>query len=244
MSARGEHQELQARLKYHFKTPALLAEALRHSSFANEQTDPELRDNERLEFLGDAVLNLVIGHLLMNAYPQMKEGELSRIRAHLVNEAQLADIARGLRLGQFLKLGKGELQSGGHEKNSILANTLEAVVAAIYLDGGFNAVFTIIQDRFHDLTAAAAQMAMGLDFKSRLQEALQSTRREVPHYQVVEESGPDHDKTFRVVMTVGRLSTEGLGKSKKLAEQEAARRGLDALASLGGPQPDRPPASK
>ncbi len=230
MTGLDEYQDLQSVLKYHFKTPEMLQEALRHSSYANEQTDPALRDNERLEFLGDAVLNLVIGHLLMNAYPHMREGELSRIRAHMVNETQLADLARRLRLGQFLKLGKGEIQSGGHDKNSILANALEALIAAIYLDGGFSAVFTIIQDHFQALIVAAARMTMGLDYKSRLQEALQSAQHEVPQYHVVEESGPDHDKTFRVVMTVGNLRTEGLGKSKKLAEQEAARRGLEAFA--------------
>ncbi len=236
MTEFNDDQVLESILKYHFKTPAILQEALRHSSFANEQSDPSLHDNERLEFLGDAVLNLVIGHLLMDSYPQMKEGELSRIRAHMVNESRLADVARRLRLGHFLKLGKGEIQSGGHDKNSILANALEALMAAVYLDGGFNAVFTIIQDHFQTLIAAASQAAMGMDYKSRLQEALQSAWHEIPQYQVVEASGPDHDKTFRVVMTVGPLKTEGQGKSKKIAEQEAARKGLELLAG-GKPAP-------
>jgi ribonuclease III len=230
----NEHQQLQSQLGYVFKAPELLLEALRHSSFANEQSDPTLHDNERLEFLGDAVLNLVIGHLLMTAYPHMKEGELSRIRSHMVNEAQLADLARRLQLGRFLKLGRGEIQSAGHDKSSILANAMEALIAAIYLDGGFAAVFTIIQDQFRELIAAAPRVTMGLDYKSRLQEAIQSMLHEVPHYQVVEESGPDHDKTFRVAMTVGRLRAEGQGKSKKLAEQEAARKGLEAIADRSG----------
>jgi ribonuclease III len=229
-----EYQHLQAQLGYAFKAPELLLEALRHSSFANEQSDPTMQDNERFEFLGDAVLNLVIGHLLMNAYPHMKEGELSRIRAHMVNEAQLADFARRLELGRFLKLGKGEIQSGGHGKSSILANALEALIAAIYLDGGFSSAFTTIQAHFRTLIADAPRMTMGLDYKSRLQEAVQSMLHEVPHYQVVEESGPDHDKTFRVLMTVGQLKAEGLGKSKKLAEQEAACKGLEAIAGRSG----------
>ena len=137
--------EIEEKLCYHFTSIDLLEEALRHSSYVNEQIDTDLRDNERLEFLGDAVLNLVIGHILMQRNPDLKEGDLSRIRANLVNEAQLARIARWVDLGSFIMLGKGEIQTQGREKNSILADTFEALLAAVYLDGGFDAAFKIIE---------------------------------------------------------------------------------------------------
>jgi ribonuclease-3 len=222
-----DHSKFQHTLRYTFKNPLLLEEALRHSSFVNEQADPGVRDNERLEFLGDAVLNLVIGHLLMRAYPQMHEGELSRLRANLVNETQLAEIARSLDLGPNLLLGKGEIQSNGQEKNSLLANALEAVIAAIYLDDGFEAAEKTIQCHFNELVQAAPDLTAGQDYKSRLQEAVQSTIKEIPQYRVVEESGPDHEKTFTVVMNVGTIQTHGVGRSKKAAEQEAARKGIE-----------------
>ncbi len=224
-----DYHSLQTALGYHFDNLALLEEALRHSSFVNEQNHPELRDNERFEFLGDAVLNLIIGHLMMQAYPDMREGDLSRIRANMVNETQLAQIARTIDLGPWLKLGKGEILSQGHEKNSILANALEAVIAAIYLDSGFDTVMAVIQSHFQHLVAEATQINVGIDHKSRLQEKVQSALKATPEYSVIAETGPDHDKTFRVRMQAGPFKAEGEGKSKKLAEQEAARKGLDLI---------------
>jgi ribonuclease III len=229
MDAYGGHDDLQRRLGHRFNHPDLLAEALRHSSFVNEQAGP-LRDNERLEFLGDAVLNLAIGHLLMRTYPELREGDLSRIRANMVNETQLADIARGLELGSYLQLGKGEMLTGGSDKNSLLANALEALIAAVYLDGRFEAAFRVIESRFQTLVDAALELNQGQDYKSRLQEAVQGRNREVPHYRVVEETGPDHDKTFWVAVVIGDMEARGAGKSKKLAEQEAARQALEMLA--------------
>ena len=132
---------LEKQLDYQFKDKECLQQALRHSSYINERTDEQLDDNERFEFLGDAVLSLVIGHILMIRQPDLQEGDLSRIRANLVNEARLAALARNLKLGEYILLGKGEIQSQGGGKNSILANTFEAIVAAIYLDGGFAVVF-------------------------------------------------------------------------------------------------------
>ncbi|MBR9979528.1 MAG: ribonuclease III [Desulfatitalea sp.] len=227
-----DYHLLQERLGHRFNDPTLLKEALRHSSFVNEQFDIALRDNERMEFLGDAVLNLVIGHLLMRAYPELREGDLSRIRANMVNESQLAEIARDMTLGQFLQLGKGEILTLGHEKSSILANTLEAVIAAVYLDSGFQSAFDMIQRCFRPLIDGALALNSGQDYKSRLQEAIQSKTREVPHYQVVGETGPDHDKTFCVAMTVGDIQSRGIGKSKKLAEQDAARQALEKLEAI------------
>lgn len=219
-------QRFQTTLGYEFANPDLLMEALRHSSYVNEQNDEMLRDNERLEFLGDAVLNLAIGHLLSQSYPEMHEGDLSRIRANLVNETRLSEVARSIELGDHLLLGKGEIQTNGREKNSLLANAFEAVTAAIYLDGGYDTALAIIDRHFRQLVDTAQDLNVGMDFKSRLQEAAQGSLKAIPSYAVIQESGPDHDKTFRVQMTVGSIKAEGIGKSKKTAEQEAARRGL------------------
>ena len=229
--------KFQRTLRYQFKDIRLLEEALRHSSYVNEQLDPEMRDNERMEFLGDAVLNLVVGHLLMKTYPQMHEGELSRIRANLVNETQLAGIARTLDLGSYLLLGKGEIQSNGREKNSLLANALEAVIAAVYLDNGFEAAATLLEHHFDTLVQSGTTSTIGQDYKSRLQEAAQGTIKKIPLYQVVQESGPDHDKTFTIEMKVGDLQTQGKGKNKKTAEQEAARKGLELLDPQDSKEP-------
>jgi ribonuclease III len=229
MDGAPDYRDLQENLGYHFNDPALLQEALRHSSFVNEQSDTRLRHNERLEFLGDAVLNLAIGHLLMQAYPDMREGDLSRIRSNMVNEGQLAEIARGLELGSYLQLGKGEMQTGGQDKSSILANALEALFAAVYLDGRFETAYKVIAARFQELVETALELNFGQDFKSRLQEAVQGKIREVPRYRVIEETGPDHDKTFCVAVSVGDLEACGTGKSKKLAEQDAARKALESL---------------
>lgn len=221
--------ELTRKLNYEFKNTDLLVESLRHSSFVNEQLDTDLKDNERLEFLGDAVLNLIVGHILMQRYPDLKEGDLSRMRANLVNESQLASIARRIDLGSHIQLGKGEIQSEGWNKQSILANTFEAVIAAVYIDGGFDAAFKIIDGHFSFLINSVTTPTVNHDFKSQIQELVQMEYRSIPIYTVVHESGPDHDKTFRVQLTVGEVQTEGIGKSKKAAEQDAARKGLDIL---------------
>jgi len=221
--------ELMQKLPYEFKNVNLLEESLRHSSFVNEQPDATLQDNERLEFLGDAVLNLVVGHLLIERYPDLKEGDLSKMRANLVNESQLASMARKMDMGAYVHLGKGEIQTNGREKQSILANTFEAVIAAVYLDGGFNAVFKIIDGHFSPHLSSIATPISNHDYKSRIQELVQVIYKEMPVYTVIHESGPDHDKTFRVCLKVGELQTEGIGKSKKTAEQDAARKGLEIL---------------
>ena len=215
------------KLGYHFTDEALISEAFRHSSYVNEQADGGLKDNERLEFLGDAVLSLVVGYLLMQRYPEMKEGDLSRMRANLVNESQLAEIARTIDLGSHIMLGKGELLSNGCEKNSILADTFEAVVAAVFLDGGFNAVYRIIH--LTPLLEDNHTLSSSQDFKSQLQELVQVNQQQMPEYLVIAENGPDHDKTFCVRLMVLGLVTEGRGKSKKQAEQDAAKNALDIL---------------
>ena len=221
--------EIERNLLYQFKNTDRLNESLRHSSFVNEQPDPNIGDNERLEFLGDAVLNLVVGHILMQHFPELKEGDLSRMRANLVNETQLASIARKIDLGAHIQLGKGEIQTKGREKNSILANTFESVIAAVYFDGGFEAAFNIVLEHFSVLLDSITMPNANHDFKSQLQEFVQTTLKIMPVYEVVRENGPDHDKTFWVRLTVGELQTEGVGKSKKLAEQDAARQSLKIL---------------
>jgi ribonuclease-3 len=220
---------IEQRLKYEFKDKNLLAEALRHSSYVNELGDPNLRNNERFEFLGDAVLNLIVGHILMRRYPDLKEGELSRSRANLVNEAQLAEMARSFELGSYILLGRGEIQTNGREKNSILADTFEAIAAAIYLDGGFDAAFEFVETNFLSMINDLQSAANNYDYKSRLQEMVQVGRGSIPVYRVIREEGPDHDKTFWVALKAVDIETQGSGKSKKAAEQDAARKALDIL---------------
>lgn len=220
------------KLRYRFDELSLLEEALRHSSYVNEKGDGDMQDNEKLEFLGDAVLNLIVGHLLMVRFPELNEGDLSRMRASLVNESQLADIARSMDLGAHIKLGKGEILSHGSQKNSILANAFEAVLAAVYLDGGYESAFDVVEANLSPLFGELTSLDANQDFKSQLQELVQSSQQEIPTYTVVDESGPDHDKTFSVRLEVIDIITEGRGKSKKLAEQDAARQALETLNGL------------
>ena len=220
---------IERKLGYQFNSRDLLEEALRHSSYVNEQPDSELRDNERFEFLGDAVLNLIVGHILMERYPDLKEGDLSRTRANLVNETQLAIMARSIDLGAGLLLGKGEIQTNGMEKNSILAGAFEALMAAVYLDGGFKETFKIIENNFVPFLDKIYPTIDNYDYKSRLQEWVQEKHGNIPYYKVVREEGPDHAKTFWVSVEAFNIETEGTGKSKKAAEQDAARKVLEIL---------------
>lgn len=224
-----KQRKLEKIIGYRFAEVDLLTQALCHSSFVNETADETMQDNERLEFLGDAVLNLAIGHLLMQRYPELREGDLSRMRAALVNETHLADIARRIDLGAFLKLGKGELQSNGQDKDSILADAVEALLAAVYLDGGFQKVFDLVDTHFSEKIESVKTPEDQKDYKSRLQELVQNSRHVTPRYKLVEATGPDHDKTFRTRISIGQLHAEGEGKSKKAAEQDAARQALDML---------------
>ncbi len=225
-----ELASLENKLGYQFKNIGLLREALQHSSYVNEQRDPDLQDNERLEFLGDAVLDLVITHILMEQFPKTREGDLSRMRATIVNESQLSLVAQRLNLGQHLLLGRGEEQSNGQEKKSILADALEAVIAAVYLDGGLQAGFEVIERQFSEMISHVRDRLAEEDFKSRLQELVQVQFKRIPDYKIVAESGPDHDKTFEVRLSIGNsLTTHGTGKSKKAAEQAAAEVAIEKL---------------
>jgi ribonuclease-3 len=212
---------LEELLGYRFVRRELLERALTHRSFANESKSGT-GDNEKLEFLGDAVLDLVVGHHLMDAFPALSEGELSVTRAQVVSEAGLSEVAAELGLGEFLRLGKGEERTGGRSKPSLLADAFEAVVAAVFLDSGFEAardlVERVLAERMQAIDATGFH-----DFKTRLQESAQAKLRATPEYRVIGEAGPDHDKTFEVAVHIkNREWARAHGKSKKAAEQRAA----------------------
>ncbi|MCD6586065.1 MAG: ribonuclease III [Desulfobacteraceae bacterium] len=220
---------LEKNIGYAFDNRDFLEHALRHSSYVNELLDKDTQDNERLEFLGDSVLSIVISHLLIDRFPELNEGDLSKIRSSLVNEFQLSAVAQKIELGQFIMLGKGEMQTGGQGKSSILADTVEALLAAIYLDGGFNKVFEVIRRHFSGLFADLAFPEKNQDFKSRIQEIVQATIKSQPEYNIIKEMGPDHDKIFEVELVVGDVTTRGIGKNKKAAEQAAAQEAVKLL---------------
>ena len=227
-----ELKQLQKKISYSFKKPSLLNQAFTHKSYANENQVEECKDNERFEFLGDAVIDLIIGHLLMDDFPQHHEGDLTKLRSAIVNEKRFADLARKLNLGEFLLLSKGEAATGGRNKNSILADTYEALIAAIYLDGGFKRVFKVVKKHFKDIFSAANQGSLHFrDFKSELQEYTQSVFKTTPKYVLVRKSGPDHNKTFEVNITFkNKVLGKGVGKSKKDASQKAAQKALQKLS--------------
>jgi len=218
------NQRLQQALGYTFSRPELLAQVLTHRSYG-------ALNNERLEFLGDSVLNCSVARALYDAFPDLPEGSLSRLRANLVRQETLADIAVSLRLGDVLRLGEGELKSGGFRRPSILADTLESLFGAIFLDAGFDQAQSVVRGLFDPLVAKIDPKASGKDAKTQLQEMLQSRRLPLPDYQLVATQGEAHDQSFIVecVLAKPALSTRGVGKSRRAAEQEAARLACDAL---------------
>jgi ribonuclease-3 len=225
--------------------------ALTHKSYVNEHRDEEgLADNERLEFLGDAVIDLAVSHRLMERFPTAREGELSKMRAAVVDEQGLSEMARALDLGALLRLGRGEELTGGRQKASLLADAMEAVIAAVYLCAGFAPVLAIVDRFLGEAFARAAAGTLDRDYKTQLQELAQSRLRATPRYRVVAEHGPDHSKTFEVETDLrGEVIGRGAGRSKKDAEQAAAKLGLDALsrrfapaAELVGAAPPAAPA--
>ncbi len=223
---------------YHFQRPHLVHEALTHKSFVNEnRTTKDRRQNERLEFLGDAVLSLIISDYLAARLPDYTEGELSKLKARLVSEPSLAKVAKRLELGTLLRLGKGEELSKGREKPSLLADALEALIAAVYLDGGLEAsrVFTlrVFDDDLEALGVLNGESALE-DHKTRLQELCQKRYDTLPRYVTVREHGPDHRKTFEVELTIrGEVAGVGQGFSKKQAEQMAAKQALEQILDGG-----------
>lgn len=222
---------LEQRLDYTFQNPRLLQQALTHKSFAHEQREPDFH-NEKLEFLGDAVIDLVLGEFLIELFPSDQEGALSKKRASLVNEEALAKIARALELSASLYLGRGEIQTSGFEKPRLLASAVEALLGAVFLDGGFTAVREVVRREFKPwIETLEPGQDYATDYKTRLQEWAQKKWKVAPTYHLSSESGPAHDRLFTVSL---RLKDEeiarGTGRSKKAAEQQAAKEALEKEA--------------
>jgi len=223
-------KRIEKAIGYSFKKTMFLKRALTHKSYANENKLPAEEQNERLEFLGDAVLELCVSELLMERHPQYSEGDLSKLRAAIVNEKQLANFARTFTLGESLYLGRGEEQTSGREKPSLLADAYEAVLGAIYLDRGFSKAASVIRKHYEQLLDAATTEEIYKDYKTELQEKSQSIFKSIPRYRLAGESGPDHDKTFEIELTIrNEVMGRGTGRSKKEAEQQAAREALGKI---------------
>lgn len=228
-TAMPDPADIQQKIGFAFSEPRLLHQALTHKSYANENRLSY--HSERMEFLGDAVLNLVVSEFLMQACPSSAEGDLSRFRAAVVSEPALAAIAREIGLGKYLLLSRGEEQTGGRDKDSLLADCLEALIAAVYLDAGKDRAEAVILRLFKDLIRNTCSTRGTFDYKTEVQELCQERLKLLPEYRVVSESGPDHRKQFEVELTVmGQLYGRGTGRSKKEAEQRAAKEALEKLS--------------
>jgi ribonuclease III len=234
--------QFQERLGYSFGDPKLLQQAFTHVSYGNEQQahlPVSRRDNERLEFLGDAVLDVVVSDILLETFPDANEGQLSKMRAAVVNERSLFEVAKSLEMNALLKLGKGEGKSGGAEKPSILSSAFEALIAAIYIDGGFHAVYPVVRHLFAPLFKEDISNLGALDFKTKLQEQVQASHRITPTYHLISTNGPDHCREFVIEVRVQENTlAQASGTSKKEAEQAAAR---EALLMLDGFKHDSDP---
>ncbi|WP_298272549.1 ribonuclease III [Geobacter sp.] len=232
VGAGGDPAGLERRIGYTFSNGALLVEALTHRSYLNEVRESGVKDNERLEFFGDAVLGFLVGRLLLERFPESREGVLARMKASLVGEDTLAELARELGLGAYLRLGRGEERSGGRQRKSLLADAYEALLAAVYLDGGAEHAGRMVERAFGPLLSGVADGTSGRDHKTEFQEKVQALCGAPPTYRLLAVSGPPHDQRFTVAAFVGGEKVgEGCGRSKKEAEQEAAREGLALLAS-------------
>jgi ribonuclease-3 len=231
----AKRDPIEARLGVKFKNAALLHEAVVHSSYVNENPNEEGASNERLEFLGDAVLGLIVADELFAGYPDQDEGKLTELRTHLVRRDTLARAAKELELGAALLLGRGEEASGGRARPTNLAHAYEAVVGAIFLDGGFAAARKFVRSSLAQEFAEVEERAFPQDPKSRLQELSQSLYQTTPAYRLLEAEGPDHARRFTIEVVVdGRVMGEGSGNSKQQAEKEAARRALAKLEKTQG----------
>jgi ribonuclease-3 len=226
-------KELEGRLGYRFKEIKWLDQALTHKSFIYETDHPEKGANEVLEFLGDSVLNLAVSYLLLRKFPDAQEGTLSMIRSQLVKRSFLASLSKDLQLEGYLLLGKSQQSNGGMQKSSILANTYEALIGAIFMDSGFNRTLEIVQEHFEPYLQAKTPSVIFDDYKSLLQIYSQQPHGVSPQYRVMNESGPDHDKRFQASVTIAdEVKGQGWGKSKKEAEQEAARNALEEINKM------------
>ena len=220
--------DLEKAIGYRFNNISLLQNALAHSSYANERWHNSLMSNERLEFLGDSILGMTVADHLYRNFPDRPEGELTRMRADMVCEKTLAAVAGQIGLGQHLLLGHGEERFGGRSRESILADAVESIIAACYLDGGFESAAAFI--RTFILCHVPVKQLQNVDYKTKLQELVQRKKNQVLTYALVGESGPDHDKSFRVEVSLNnQVVGQGSGRSKKRAEQDAARTAIEKL---------------
>jgi ribonuclease-3 len=227
--------EFEQRIGYTFERPELLRRALTHKSYSHEAKDGEARHNETFEFLGDSVLGFVIGDLLFRQFPALDEGALSKMKAYLVSAPSLAARAREFEMGEAILLGVGEEKTGGRRKDSLLANLFEAIIAAIFLDGGIEPARKLIERSFlRDIESIDEEDLLFHDYKTALQELAQGRGFQLPDYNVVAEVGPDHDKTFIVEVKLGSLSARGEGTSKKEAQQQAAKHAMRELGTKSG----------
>lgn len=226
-------KRLQERLGYSFGDRRIFLLSLTHRSYGHEFLQDELapyKDNERLEFLGDSILNLVISDILLEVFPKEDEGRLSKMRASVVNEKTLAEVAKAISLDQCIRLGKGELLTNGNQKPSILSSTFEALIAAVYLDGGFNAVYPVVRHLFTPIFSGEKDVITFCDHKTQLQELVQARWKVTPTYHLVKSEGPDHAKTFEVEVRMnGKSIAVASGFSKKEAEQNAASHAIQTV---------------
>jgi ribonuclease III len=219
--------EFERRINYTFQRRELLTRAITHKSYSHEARHENARHNETFEFLGDSVLGFVIGDMLFQHFAELDEGALSKMKAYLVSATSLAEKARNFGMGEVLLLGVGEEKTGGRKKDSLLANLFEAVIAAVYLDGGIEAARKMIEESFApDIRAIDQEDLLFHDYKTALQELAQGKGLPLPDYNVVDEVGPDHDKTFIVEVKIGSQISRGEGSSKKEAQQQAAKHAL------------------
>ncbi len=222
--------EFQMALGIRFHDPALLTQALTHRSYVNENEGGDASDNERLEFLGDAVLDLIVADLLYRKYPHVDEGELTQLRAALVKTESLAQLGRNVRLGDCLRIGRGEELTGGRQRQTILCRAFEALVGAIYIDQGLDAVIDFVVPPLLDLLERIIDESLHIDARSQLQERIQARLNITPDYRVAGAEGPEHDKAYHVEVTIGdALLGRGIGGSKRAAAQDAARAALKRL---------------
>lgn len=224
--------EFEQHNRIQFRNQDLLAQALTHRSYINEQADEALEDNERLEFLGDAILDFIAADMLYKRFPDMSEGELTRLRSGLVRTEALAELARTCRIGEFLRIGKGEEKSGGRTRTNNLCRAFEAVIGALYQDQGLQAVTAFVAPKLTQLQQQVMTVALDKDHRSQLQEWSQAELNITPIYELRDATGPDHDKEFHITVRIGsQIIAEGVGRSKQAAAQAAAKAALERIRS-------------
>lgn len=224
------YEKISKKLKYRFRDISLLSTALTHSSYANESKNKPCLSNERLEFLGDSVLGLVVTEYVYSNFPELDEGELTKLKSKIVSESTLNFIANKIELGKYILLGKGEESSGGRSRKSILADCIEALIGAAFLECGYDYVKEILIKNYIDLVIEAIQIELNFDYKTRLQEHIHKYRQGELEYLLLESSGPDNDKTFHIELRFeSEVLGQGIGKSKKQAEQVCAKIALNKL---------------